>query len=105
MAIEPEDDDAFNKINRSSRIPTVVGRPVVNQLTVNNCTNDSTTNSSYFKFIERRYLSPLLNGQERQKVMIKSLYINQIKIRKALSKTQVPIYDICMEELSSYILY
>jgi len=83
------DDDEFIQSFEPVKTPTFNGRHLSNSKTTDLVNNKNVEKDSLLKDIEKKYLIPLLVGQERLELMMKSLYKNQLKIQKALNKRQV----------------
>jgi hypothetical protein len=83
------DDDGFTQSFEPVKTPTFNGRHITNSVTTDLVNNKSVEKESLLKYMETKYLMPLLVAQESLELMMKSLYKNQLKIQKALNKRQV----------------
>ncbi len=86
--LESDPDDIIQSIELV-KTPTFNGRRLTTAAATDSPVNNYIDKDNYFKVIEKKYLMPLLIGQERLETMMKSLYKNQTKIQKALMKRQV----------------
>ncbi|CAF4922950.1 unnamed protein product [Rotaria sp. Silwood1] len=87
---ESDEDNIIHSID-SIKTPTFHGRRLNNASTIDSTPDKPMNKDSFFQYIETKYLTQLLIGQERLEARIKSIYKNQIKIQKALNKRQIHI--------------
>ncbi|CAF4465447.1 unnamed protein product [Rotaria socialis] len=80
------DEDNFIKLIEPIKTPTFNGRRLASVVTTDSTINRSMDKDSCSQSMEQKYFMPLLIGQERLEMKMKSLYNNQMKIQKALTK-------------------
>lgn len=88
------DEDNCTKTMELIKTPTFNGRRLVSDGNTDSKISISTDKDNWFHSMEKKYLMPLLLGQEKLEMIMKSLHKNQINIQKALKKQQVRYKNI-----------
>jgi hypothetical protein len=83
------DDDDYTRLSEPIKTPTFKGRRLVTSATIDSPVNANVDKESYLKYLENKYLIPIMIAQERTEKMMKCLYNNQLKIQKILNKKKV----------------